>query len=188
VSDPRTWGVSEDDCREFPCDALGFAYDEAFYRGIDIAAPAPLVYRWLCQLRAAPYSYDALDNFGRPSPSRLTPGLDRLETGQRIMLIFRLAAFDYGHSLTIALNMRAAAAVMGDIAGSYVVVPTEAGARLLTKVLVRYPHGPYGGFLRRVLPGLDLFMFKEQLRRLKRYAERDAKSLRAGRKHTLENV
>jgi len=175
VRDPRSWGVTEDERAEaFPCDALGFAHDETFFRGTDVAAPPALVFRWLCQLRAAPYSYDLLDNFGRPSPSRLTPGLERLAVGQRMMLLFRLRAFEDGSSLTVSLDSRAGRAAMGDIAGSYRVVAGVAGARLLVKVLVRYPGGLYGKFLRRVLPALDSYMFSEQLRRLKRYAERDA--------------
>ncbi|MBD5633361.1 MAG: hypothetical protein IAI49_02680 [Candidatus Eremiobacteraeota bacterium] len=175
MSDPRGWGVSEAEGRAaYPCDALPFARDETFYRGIGVAAPPALVFRWLCQLRAAPYSYDWLDNFGRPSPSRLTDGLERLDVGQRIMLIFRLVAFQYGKSMTLELGSRVAAAAMGDFAGSYLVVPNGDGTRLLAKILVRYPRGLYGTWLRRVMPHGDLFMFKEQLRRLKRYAERDA--------------
>ena len=175
MSDPFCWGVSEAERAEaFPCDAMDFVSEHTLYRGIDIAAPPELVYRWLCQLRVAPYSYDWLDNFGRPSPARLTPGLERLALGQRMMLVFRLVGFDEERTMTVALGSRVGAALMGAIAGSYRVVPTAGGARLLAKILVGYPTGPYGDFLRRFMPHADLFMFKKQLRRLRRYAERDA--------------
>jgi hypothetical protein len=175
VSDPRIWGVSERErAQAFPCDALPFAADDVYFRGVDVAAPPELAYRWLCQLRRAPYSYDWLDNFGRPSPSRLTPGLEQLATGQRVMLLFRLADFEYGSSLTLVLASRAAAAFMGDFAGSYLVQARGDATRLLVKILVRYPRGRYGALLRTVMPHGDLFMFKEQLRRLKCFAERDA--------------
>jgi len=175
VNDPRSWGVTASERAEpFDCDGLDFVWDKIFFRGVDVAAPAPLLFRWLCQLRAAPYSYDLLDNFGRPSPSRLTPGLEKLACGQRMMVLFRLRSFEYGSSLTLALDSSLGRAAMGDIAGTYRVVAVPGGARLLVKVLVRYPQGRYGNFLRRVLPAADSFMFAEQLRRLKRYAERDA--------------
>ena len=58
----------------YPCDGLIDCPDRVVFRGVDIAAPAALVFRWLCQLRAAPYSYDWVDNFGRRSPRRSSRG------------------------------------------------------------------------------------------------------------------
>ncbi len=177
MSDAKNWGATPQECAAaYPCDDLGFAHDDVYFRAIDVAAPPELVYRWLCQLRVAPYSYDWLDNFGRRSPPRLIPGLERLEAGQRIMLIFRLARFSEGRSLTVRLASRPGRALMGDFAGSYVVRPIPGGSRLVAKVLVRYPGRTYGRFLRVVMPKADLFMFRKQLLTLGRYAERDARA------------
>jgi hypothetical protein len=177
MTSPQNWGANAAEVEaRYPCDDLGFAHDEAFFRAVDVAAPPELTYRWLCQLRAAPYSYDWLDNFGRRSPPRLTPGLERLESGQRAMLIFRIVAFAAGSSLTVRLASRAGRRVMGDFAGSYVVAPAASGgSRLIAKVLVRYPGGVYGKLLKALMPRADLFMFRKQLLTLRKYAERDAR-------------
>jgi hypothetical protein len=159
----------------FPCDALRFPHDDVFHRAIDIEAPAHLVFRWLCQLRVAPYSYDLVDNFGRRSPPRLVPGLERLAVGQRAMTLFEIAGFSESE-LTLRLGMPAVARVMGDFAGTYrVIARAPDRGRIVVRILVRYPRGPYGALLRRAMPWLDLLMFRKQLATLKRYAERDAK-------------
>jgi len=175
--DVRGWGsTAAERASAFPCDELGFVDDDVFHRAIDIAAPLPLVFRWLCQLKVAPYSYDLLDNFARRSPPALTPGAQRLALGQRLMTIFRIVAFRYDDHLTIALASRLGRAAMGDFAGTYRVRRRpDGGTRLVARILVRYPRGWYGRFLRPVLPFLDLIMFRKQLLTLRRYAERDAR-------------
>jgi hypothetical protein len=177
--DVVAWGSTEGErASHFPCDDLRFAHDIALFRAISIAAPAHVVYRWLTQLRVAPYSYDWIDNFGRPSPARLTPGLDALAIGQPIMLIFRLAAFEPGKSLTVELASRVYAHLFGAIAGSYRVDAVSGGCRLIAKILVRYPTGPHAGLVRTTLPALDLIMFRKQLQNLQRLAERSAARMR----------
>ena len=175
MDEPRNWGAGEAErAAPYPCDALGFRPDDVFFRAIDVAASAALTFRWLCQLRVAPYSYDLLDNFARRSPPQLTPGVERLALGQSMMHIFSLHGFVPNQSLTLALKDGFPHWIMGDFAGSYRIFPRESGGvRLVAKILVRYPRGPYGALLRRRMPALDLFMFKKQLETLKAYIERD---------------
>jgi hypothetical protein len=132
------------------------------------------VFRWLCQLRAAPYSYDLVDNLGRRSPRELTPGLDELEVGQRVMSIFDLVEFERDRHLT--LKLRRAQRAFGDAAVTYMVVPAgERGARLVVKLLVRHGGGHARAWaMRRVGPGLELVMMRKQLLTLKRLAEQQA--------------
>jgi hypothetical protein len=79
-------------------------FDVGLFRGVTVRARAPVVFRWLCQLRVAPYSYDWLDNLGRRSPRTLTPGAERLELGQRVMGIFELVGFEPDRHLTLRLR------------------------------------------------------------------------------------
>lgn len=172
-----SWGVTEAERGEpFPCDARCAAPDVALFRGVTVSAPGARVFSWLCQLRAAPYSYDWLDNGGRRSPPQLTPGLDRLAIGQAVMTIFELVDFEPGRSLTVDNRARRSARpLFGEVWVSYLVRPGPAGGcRLLAKLLVRYPPTFLGAVMRRVLPLGDLVMMRRQLLTLKRLAERDA--------------
>ncbi len=98
----RNWGTTPAERRShFGCEELVAEPDDVLFRGVDVAAPPPIAYRWICQMRIAPYSYDLLDNRGRQSPQRLISGLDDLEPGQRIASIFRVVSFEPGRRVTM---------------------------------------------------------------------------------------
>ena len=46
-----------------------------------------MLFRWLCQLRVAPYSYDWIDNDGQPSADRIIPELQQLQGGDQILML-----------------------------------------------------------------------------------------------------
>ncbi len=169
----RTWGSTEEErAATYPCDRWLAEPDDQLWRAIDVAAPPAVVFRWLCQLRAAPYSYDWIDNLGRRSPRELTPGLDELAEGQRVMTIFRLVEFARDRHITVVLER--GRRVFGELAVTYAVDPAPGGAsRLIAKLVVKRPRG-VGRVLSPLLPGGDLVMMKKQLRTLKELAERDA--------------
>ncbi len=172
-----TWGTTAAErAISFPCDRYLSPFDGAHFRAVAVQAPAPVVFRWLCQLRVAPYSYDWIDNFGRQSPRRLIAGLENLKVGQSVMTIFQLVDFEPNRHLTLLLATERARAVFGEIAGSYVILPqTEHCCRLVVQLLVRYPKKGLGSLMRWFLPWGDLFMMRKQLLTLKHLAERQAR-------------
>lgn len=170
----HTWGTDEAE-RElaFPCDHTIAGADETLFRGITIGASSEIVFRWLCQMRVAPYSYDWLDNGGRRSPRQLTPGLEHLGQGQTVMRIFDLIDFAPDRHLTIRLKPHGPSIRMfGDIAVSYMIIPvSQLSCRLLVKLVVKYPPGLSGQMARFFLPWGDLIMMRRQLLNLKILAE-----------------
>ncbi len=171
----RTWGTTPEERRlVFPCDRSVERPKAAVYRGVTVRARPEAVFRWLCQLRVAPYSYDWIDNLGRRSPRSLTPGLDRLAVGQRVMTIFELVDFEPNRHLTIRLIPGSRATrLYGDITASYLIMPQGPGrCRLLAKLSIAYPRGWIGRLGRALLPWGDLIMMRRQLLNLKALAER----------------
>lgn len=162
----RNWGSTAADYElDYPCDRF-LPESETYFRAIDIAAPSETVFRWLCQMRIAPYSYDTLDNFGRRSPRELMPGLDELKLGQRFMTIFELVAFSWGEQLT--LDVRYLRTLFGPATVTYRVVPRGTGAsRLIVKLRIRTG----GGIQGRAMPFLELFMMRRQLLNFRALAE-----------------
>lgn len=158
------WGTTQAEReRRLPCDDLA-PDGQLITRAVSTTAPPDVVFRWLCQLRAAPYSYDWIDNLGRPSPPTLTPGLERLEVGQRFANVFRLVDFAEGEHLTIGTRGRA----FGHCVITYAAPP----GRIVMRMRVAHP-GPGAERALRgaLLPGLDLVMARRQLRNLARFAE-----------------
>jgi hypothetical protein len=170
-----TWGSTEAErALEFACDRFVADPDDALYRAVTVEAPPAALFRWLCQLRAAPYSYDLIDNLGRRSPRSLTPGLERLEVGQRMMTVFRLVAFEPDRHITAVLHRPRP--LFAELAVTYLIVPETADrCRLVAKVAVAYPRGPIGATTRAVLPIGDLVMMRKQLLTLSGLAQRDAR-------------
>lgn len=161
-------GTTADAAADYPCDALLPSPHQRVIRVVEVDAAAPVVFRWLCQLRYAPYSYDWIDNLGRRSPRTLTPGADDLALGQRFMTIYRLASFAPGDHLTLTTRPRPRGL---QSACTYRVRPCGAGTRLVVCASMRYPRGPVGAALAAVFPAGDLVMMRKQLLTLKRLAE-----------------
>ena len=58
------WNATSDEEKElFPCDRYMTSEYRSLIRAIDVSASANIVFRWICQLRIAPYSYDWLDSW-----------------------------------------------------------------------------------------------------------------------------
>lgn len=168
----REWGSTPAEReRAYPCDRVMPQGGDTMFRAVSVAAPAPLVFRWLCQMRVAPYSYDLLDNRARRSPQELTPGLDELEIGQRLM-IFKLVDFEPERSLTLFSRGR----LFGDVAATYSAEPDgPERSRLIVKFVVDYSNmGLQRHLMSKILPPGDLVMMRRQLLNFKRLAERDA--------------
>jgi hypothetical protein len=170
------WGSTEAERGEpFPCDRFIANPRQVLFRAVDVDAPAATVYRWLCQLRVAPYSYDWIDNLGRRSPRQLIDGLDALEIGQRAILIFRVVDFEPGRSITLFSDHT----LFGTLAVTYrVTAVTATTSRLVVKLIVVPRPGRVGWVLGRVPPVGDFIMMRKQLLNLKGLAEQSAATAR----------
>ncbi|MGA2164290.1 MAG: hypothetical protein ABSH36_07460 [Solirubrobacteraceae bacterium] len=159
-----SWGATAQE-RAMPmaCDRL--LAGTRVHRATTVDAPASMVFRWLCQLRLAPYSYDLVDNLGRRSPRELVPGVERLAVGQRFMVIFSLASFAYDEHITLRSHR---------VAVTYAVLCGEGPTRLVARVVFDPPGGRLGAALiGQPLALGDLIMMRKQLLTLKALAERD---------------
>jgi hypothetical protein len=145
----------------------------ALTRAIDIEAPVPVTFRWLCQLRVAPYSYDWIDNRGRTSPRVLTPGLDRLKAGQEFG-VGTLVDFARNEHITIRA-VPTAERWFGLVAMTYRVTARSAsGSRLVVRLLAHEPSRPWEHVRFHLLAWGDLIMMRRQLVTLKQLAEQMA--------------
>lgn len=167
----ESWGATAAErAATYGCDALVRDPDRVLFRAVDVAAPAPLVFRWLCQIRVAPYSYDWIDNLGRRSPRTLTPGVDELKVGQRFN-VFTLAAFEPDRSITLECDNLA----FGHVGLTYAANPAGADrCRLVAKVVLERRWGAAGRAYSWLLAAGDLVMMRKQLLTFKELAERDS--------------
>jgi hypothetical protein len=170
---PRNWNATaEERVADYPCGSYLTEPYQSFFRAIDVDAPPPLVFRWLCQLKIAPYSYDWLDNRGQRSPRQLTPGLEKLAVGQHF-LIFELVEFEHNRHLT-GVARPAAQRVYGRLAITYQVNPRAGtSSRLIGRLDAASSTLP-ARVRRSTLAVGDVLMMRKQFMTLKELSERDA--------------
>lgn len=84
------WGATDAEvARTMPGDHI-IPIAASTTRAIEIARPPELVWPWLVQIgygRGGWYSYDWIDNDGKPSASRIFPELQDLDVGDRIDMV-----------------------------------------------------------------------------------------------------
>jgi hypothetical protein len=165
MSIATTWGVtSAEQERTYPCDHLLPDPGDRWMRGVDVAAPADVLFRWVCQFRVAPYSYDWIDNTGRRSPRRPLPWTWDLEVGQTFSTIFTLESFVVGEHLTFRMAPGLSTRVYGDIVLTYATVPVgPEQSRLVAVIRGTRPTSRAAAIRNRLLAWGDLVMMRKQL-------------------------
>ncbi len=141
------------------------------WRSVLVQAQPEAVYRWVCQLRVAPYSYDWLDNRGRRSPRTLVPGAQEVSVGFTMMGIFTLTSVEPGRSVRMGLTDRGALRLFGPLEVEYRTDPVAGGTLLCGRVVLGAASGPAGRMRDEALIWGDLVMMRKQLLTLGSLAE-----------------
>jgi hypothetical protein len=163
------WGVSADEVsRRYPCDDFVAAPDLQVWRGVTVHAHCSDVWRWVAQIRLAPYSYDLIDNLGRRSPQDLRH-LAEPAVGEHFTTA---GGRPTGRILSVEPGVQLTATIMGAVM-SYVLVPTGEATDQPTRLLMKVVGAP-GRWLAPLLSVGDLVMARRQLLNLKGLAERTA--------------
>jgi hypothetical protein len=171
----RRWGATaEEVARTMPGDELLRPQASGTTRAITIDAPPERVFPWLLQIgygRGGWYSYDWIDNDGRPSVHRIDPELQQLNVGDRIVMVPGMGPtvreISHGHHIVSA----------GE-ADSWclLVEPTSGGrTRLLSRWRQEWPKSP-ATYVWMALADPGAFLMEQKmLRTIRDLAERDAR-------------
>jgi hypothetical protein len=136
------WGATDDEIeRSMPGDEIVDQPSFNATRAVTIHAPAEQIYPWIVQMgvtRAGWYSYDLLDNLGRPSAESILPEHQKIQVGDLIPLSpdgkqgMRVKEFRQNQSM-VWWDQK------GDSSWAWGIYPEgEVAARLVTRVRVKY--------------------------------------------------
>lgn len=187
-----SWGATPAETeRRLPGDARVPWPQMVATRAVTIEAPPGAVWPWLAQLgtgRGGWYSYDWLDNGGRPSADRVIPALQGVRVGDRIPMTpggaqaFPVFLVDPPRTLGLGGPFAATA----DPAAAIGAAPITSGATWVmhlepvgghaTRLIVRYRMAYEPGFLgalgQAVLEPVHFIMERKMLRELQRRVSR----------------
>lgn len=171
------WGSKAHERKmEFSCDHLVADINGEYFRAVDINAPSDLVYKWLLQMRVAPYSYDKLDNGGKVSPQLLPAIIPSLEKNQKIMTIFNVEEFIPEKEITVSMDMPPGKWSIWYVptAITYKIIKTGKNtSRILVKYVAHWSNTLLGLFEHYFVVFADFIMMRRQLLNFKKLAERD---------------
>ena len=164
------WGATPDEiAADYPCDEFVPSATCEAWRAVTVDAPIGVVWRWLMQVRLAPYSYDWIDNLGRKSPDTMLM-LDDPQVGQHFSTAFGRR---FGEVLAVEPQRSLTARIMGTTM-CYDLHPIDAGrTRLVLKLAAQCPP-----VLAEALAMGDLVMARRQLLNFKKLAELSAVNAR----------
>lgn len=168
------WGATEDERgRVLPGDDLVEAPTLNATRAITIRAQPSDIWPWLVQVgvhRAGWYSYDLLDNLGRPSAREIIPELQRIEVGDIMPMSpdgrhgIRVHALDPPHSMIWGTP--------GDTTWVWLLEPrTDGTTRLITRVRSRYRWLSPSIVFSMLLEFADIWMMRRMLLNLQERVE-----------------
>jgi hypothetical protein len=157
------WGVTADEvARAFPCDDWITSPTMEAWRGVTVNAAADHVWRWVTQVRLAPYSYDWIDNLGRRSPRELR-SLSEPEVGEHFT---SAAGVEVGRVLSVEVPHQLTGRIAGTVISYVIEALSDEQTRLLMKLVTDQPR-PLAALL--VLG--DWVMARRQLLNFKHLAE-----------------
>ena len=169
-----TWGATPTEvARALPGDNLVQAPTFNATRAITVAAPPERIWPWLVQTgltRAGWYSYDLLDNLGRPSARRIVPELQHLAVGDVVPMSpdgrhgMRVHAMDPPSSMIWGTP--------GDTTWTWQLDPRPDGStRLISRVRSRYRWFSPAIAFSALLEFGDIWMMRKMLLNLRDRAE-----------------
>lgn len=172
-----TWGATpEEVARPLPGDGLVPSPTFDATRAISIGAPPEQVWPWLVQVgtgRAGWYSYDLLDNLGRPSARRIVPELQHLAPGDVVPM-----SPDGERGLEVHSLDRPRTMIWGTPGDTTWVWQLEARpdgtTRLLTRIRSRLRWTPTSVAFAGLLEVADFWMIRRMLLGLRERAESGA--------------
>jgi hypothetical protein len=170
-----TWGATPAEvCRRLPGDDLVPRPMFNATRAITIQAAPDQVWPWLVQVgltRAGWYSYDLLDNLGRPSASRIIPELQQLAPGDVVPMS------PDGRQGIVVRTVEAPTSMVwwspGETSWTWQLDPLPHGStRLITRIRSRMRATPRSIAFYVVVEIADYWMIRKMLLNIRERAER----------------
>ena len=183
------WGATDDEIkRAMPGDEIVDQSSFNATRAVTIQATAEQIYPWIVQMgvtRAGWYSYDLLDNLGRPSAESILPEHQKIQVGDLIPLSpdgkqgMRVKEFLQNRSM-VWWDQK------GDSSWAWGIYPEgEAASRLVTRVRVNYRLFSPAILFNLLVEFGDIVMMRKCMLGIKRHAEAMPLAIALTGKHSM---